>query len=246
MRAAGDGLGRWHLETRFYSIILVHGLGSLPCRFSPEKIPFLCPNILWILHSHQLGWKGLCCCDKQFCSLVKWVLEWPLPHILSAHCLGGSTFGQHKDTIPCCAELQSFTIASLCRREPGTWPRPFPKLLILCCGLQELLCPRLNRGASSPFHPKMQALGRGDIPLCAVAWGHGMSWEGWAGQWCGLAVSSRESAAAGKPGRAKSPGVLWLFPVGFPLPRNQDTEGRRLNRAVGARGERLSWGRWQA
>lgn len=38
--------------------------------------------------------------------------------------------------------------------------------------------------------------------------------------------------------------------MGFPLPgkngSNQDTEGRRLNRAVGARGERLSWGRWQA
>lgn len=117
----------------------------------------------------NLARRGLCCCDKQFCSLwVKRVLEWPLPHILSAHCLGGSTFGQHWDTIPCSAELQSFTIASLCRREPGTWPQPFPKLLTLCCGLQELLCPRPSRGASSPFYPKMQAASRRNTPLRAV------------------------------------------------------------------------------
>lgn len=185
--------------------------------------------MLWILHP-QLGWRDLCCCDKQFCSFwVKWVLEWPLPHILSAHCLGGSTFGQHWDTVPCCAELESFTIASLCRREPGIWPRPFPKLLILCCGLQELLCSRPNRSASSPFHPKMQASSRRNIPLCAVvAWDHMMSWEGWAGQWGGLVVSTGKGAAARKTGRAISPGVLWLFLVGFPPPgkngSNQDTE----------------------
>lgn len=172
-------------------------LGSPPCRFNPEKMSFLCPNMLWILHRHQLDWRGLCCCEKQFWAFwVKWVLEWPLPHILSAHGLGESTFGQHWDTIPCCAELQIFTIASLCRREPGTWPRPFPKLLILCCGLQELLCLRPSRDVSSPFHHKMQASGRRNVPLCAVAWSHMMSWERWAGQRGGLVVSSRERCSS--------------------------------------------------
>lgn len=231
MRVSADRPGMWHLEIWFYSVILVHGLGSPSCRFTPEKIPFLCPNMLRILHPHQLGWRGLCCCDKQFCSFwVKWVLEWPLPHILSAHCLGGITFGQHWDTIPCCAELQSFTIASLCRREPGTWP--LPKLLILCCGLQELLCPRPSRGASSPSHPKMQASGRRNIPLCAVAWGHEMSWEGWAGQWGGLTVRSRERCSNQEAWKRKKSWSAVTFSSGFSSAREEWVKWRYRRKKV--------------
>lgn len=163
-------LGRSHLQIWFYSIILFHGLGSPPCRLNTEKTPFPCPNMLWSLHPHQLGGRGLCCCDKQLCSLwVKRVLERPLPHILSAHCLEGNTFGQLPDTIPCCAVLQSFTIALLCRREPGTWPQPFPKLPTLCWGFQELLCSGPSGGASSPFYPKMHASGKRSVPLCLAS-----------------------------------------------------------------------------
>lgn len=110
-----DMLDRSHLQIWFYSIILFYGLGLPPCRLSAEKTPFPCLNMLWSLHPHQLGWRGLCCCDKQLCSLwVKSVLERPLPHILSAHCLEGNTFGQHPDTIPCCAELQRVSQLPYC------------------------------------------------------------------------------------------------------------------------------------
>lgn len=116
----------------------------------------------------------------------------------------------------CCA-TESFKIALLCRREEGTWPQPFPKLLTLCCGLQELLCPGPRGGASSPFYPKMCPLGKRML-LCLSSCCHHQKCEA---IWChesdeqsnGVAwlLATGEDAAARKPGRARSPRASGFF-----------------------------------
>lgn len=162
-----DMLDRLHQQMIF---ILFHDLGSLPCRLATKKtisMPFYAVKSVctptWLKESALLWLKG--------------VLEQLPLHILFAHCLEGNSCGQHPDTIPCCAVQSSFKIALLCRREQGPCPQPFPRLLMLCYVLSELLCPRRNGGPSSPFYQKMGASGKRSVLLCLASYCHHQSYE---------------------------------------------------------------------
>lgn len=162
-----DMLDRLHQQMIF---ILFHDLGSIPCRLATKKtisMPFYAVKSVctptWLKESALLWLKG--------------VLEQLPLHILFAHCLEGNSCGQHPDTIPCCAVQSSFKIALLCRREQGPCPQPFPKLLMLCYVLSELLCPRRNGGPSSSFYQKMGASGKRSVLLCLASYCHHQSYE---------------------------------------------------------------------
>lgn len=171
--------------------------------------------MLWSLHPHQLGWRPLCCCDKQLCSLsVERVLKQLPPPILSAHCLEENICGQHPDAVPCCAALHRVSQLPYCAEGNRELGHNHFLSSLHCAVVYQSFCVLLPQNVCFRQEKHFPVSCLLLTPANTWWWGSHLGNIMRAGQWGGLVASIRERWGIGKHEAERNYRALWAFVAG--------------------------------